>query len=664
MTTIITTATSSIVSMATDDVIYVAASGSILKTSGGAAIMSSSAVPVMRASVVIDGLVARLAVPQIGFTAAVIATSYSEGDSGNNSFSIGRTGVVRSNTDGFLLRDANDSVENLGLIDVQGVAIAMDRGGSVTNAGAIFAADAVTIDGANATIRNSGQIMATATAITSQTMIATVINSGDITATTTGVALQTGSQTLTNTGSITAGVSAVAITALTSGRIDSSGDLHATGLTGTALLVSGSAGLVMNLSGNITAGANGVFAETSVNLRLTQSGQISAGGYGIKMLGADGLRLDNSGDVIAGTAGMSLSGNNLVLNNSGSIHALVGDGVVAQGAVFTLRNTGSIEGAGKGVGYAGSLLTGGNLVLDNAATGVIHGRLTGVVVGFTDVPGPTVQTQIHNAGQISGSLAGIQVSGLPMILHNSGSIFASDGSAITAFGEQNMRIFNSGVIETSMVPTTGGAIAIDLAGLTGGGVNLLQNYGQIIGTVVMGDQVSTVRNHGLIVGDVNLDSGNDIYDGRGGEVTGAVLGLVGNDKLQGGSLSDLLSGGDGQDQLRGGAGDDMLVGGRGRDLLVGGAGADIFQFNGSAEISAGPSLDHIVDFAAGIDRIDFSFGSMSSFIGIADFGKHAGEIRYLRGVGLIQGDVDGDGTVDFSLVLDNHALLTAADFGL
>ena len=656
MTTFINDATTSIVSMKTDDVIYVTANGSILKTSGGAAIQSSSAVPVQRATVVIDGTVARLAAPQLGFTAAVIATAYSEGDSGNNTFSIGRTGVIRSNSNGLILRDADDRVDNFGLIDVQGDAIAMDRGGSVINAGTIFAANAVIIGGITGLIRNSGDILASATAITSATTTATLTNSGSITATITGILVEGGTQTLLNTGTITGGASAVAVTGLSSGRIESYGALHATGITGSALLIAASNGLMLDLAGQITAGANGVFAETSTGLKVTQAADISAGTTGIKMLGADGLRLDNSGAVSGGTTGMSLAGINTTLYNSGAIQGVAGDGLQAQGAVFTLHNTGSIEGDVRGVSYAGSSLTGGNLLLDNGATGILHGGKVGLAVSYTDAPGPTVQALIHNAGTISGTLTGIQISGLPTVLHNSGDIFAAQGPAITVSGGQGIRIYNTGVIETTLF----GTVAINL----GGGLNVLKNFGQIIGDVMMGDQISMLRNHGLIAGDVNLDLGSDTYDGRGGEVTGVVLGMDGNDLLIGGGLDDVLSGGTGFDRLRGGAGDDVLQGGRGKDLLTGNAGADVFVFQQPAEVSAGTLQDHITDFQAGTDRIDFSFGDAHNFIGAAAFGHHVGEIRYVRSTGVIQMDTDGDGAANVVLLLDNHALLTAADFGL
>ena len=50
---------------------------------------------------------------------------------------------------------------------------------------------------------------------------------------------------------------------------------------------------------------------------------------------------------------------------------------------------------------------------------------------------------------------------------------------------------------------------------------------------------------------------------------------AGNDKLFGGSASDLIFGGLGNDTLQGGGGDDLLVGGAGADAVLGGRGNDI-----------------------------------------------------------------------------------------
>jgi Ca2+-binding RTX toxin-like protein len=444
-TTTISTATASLVDLTSNNVIYVTANGSIVKTSGGAAIMSASTAPAIHASVVIDGLVARLTPPQAGFTEAVIATAFVDGASGDNDFRIGETGVLRSNTAGMILRDVGDSVTNFGLVDCSLTAIDMDKGGSVLNAGRI----------------QSGQ--------------------------------------------------------------------NAVDLTGTSM------------------------------------------------------------------AGVSMS-------------------------------------------------------VENQAGGVIHGDLAGLVLNYKNVAGVTAQVQ--NAGEISGA-AGVQAVGVAMALVNSGIISASSGVAVASNGKQAVQILNTGTIRA--VET-----AIDLDGFLGGGVNSLRNFGSIFGDVALGELAGTLRNHGLIAGDVHLGGARDIYDGRGGEVTGAILGEDGNDVLTGGTWADRLAGGAGVDRLNGGAGDDVLRGGLGRDVLDGGDGADVFAFASRGEAAQ----DHITDFEAGVDRISFDFGHMTRFIGAAAFGHHAGQIRYVKATGVVSVDLDGNGVADFGLVIDNDATLAAHDFGL
>jgi Ca2+-binding RTX toxin-like protein len=64
----------------------------------------------------------------------------------------------------------------------------------------------------------------------------------------------------------------------------------------------------------------------------------------------------------------------------------------------------------------------------------------------------------------------------------------------------------------------------------------------------------------------------------------------------------------GNDVLVGGSGNDTLTGGAGSDTLTGGAGLDHFVYNATGE-----GLDHIVDFTAGSDVLDFknsAFGNI------------------------------------------------------
>jgi len=170
--------------------------------------------------------------------------------------------------------------------------------------------------------------------------------------------------------------------------------------------------------------------------------------------------------------------------------------------------------------------------------------------------------------------------------------------------------------------------------------------------------------------------------------------LTGNgvaNSLWGGDGEDLLSGGGGNDRLFGEGGSDILIGGAGFDQLSGGAAADLFSFASILDISqrqgAGwAGRDEILDFEAGtatgaIDRIDLSgidanIGKRGDdefrFIGTKAFSSKAGELHLVdqgvdadgRRMALIEGDVNGDGVADFSLVVHYQGVLGASDFVL
>jgi serralysin len=121
----------------------------------------------------------------------------------------------------------------------------------------------------------------------------------------------------------------------------------------------------------------------------------------------------------------------------------------------------------------------------------------------------------------------------------------------------------------------------------------------------------------------------------------------------GGSARDVIWGNQVANVLRGMGGDDVLNGYEGADTLYGGTGNDIFQFS---HIERG---DTIADFAAG-DRIDLRRTSVDfTFIGNAAFSGGAGQLRYANG--LLEGDVNGDGLADLSIVVAGNPTLGAAD---
>jgi VCBS repeat-containing protein len=135
-----------------------------------------------------------------------------------------------------------------------------------------------------------------------------------------------------------------------------------------------------------------------------------------------------------------------------------------------------------------------------------------------------------------------------------------------------------------------------------------------------------------------------------------------------------LFGGQAGDSLTGGGGADLIQGGLGADRLTGGGGADNFRYQSVAD-STGRSVDRILDFTPGTDRIELdridadslAAGNQAfAWIGSAEFSGSAGELRAFErdGSWFVEGDTDGDGDADLIIVLtlQGQAPLSAADF--
>jgi serralysin len=140
-----------------------------------------------------------------------------------------------------------------------------------------------------------------------------------------------------------------------------------------------------------------------------------------------------------------------------------------------------------------------------------------------------------------------------------------------------------------------------------------------------------------------------------------------NDQIRGGALGDVIDGGNG---------DDKILGFTGADTITGGAGADQFRYLFAADSGVGGLADHITDFVAGTDKFNFSLldadliapGRQAlTFIDTQAFSATGtAQLRYgVSGADLlIQVDLDGNGTADMEIVLDNAAAqtLTSSDF--
>jgi Ca2+-binding RTX toxin-like protein len=162
--------------------------------------------------------------------------------------------------------------------------------------------------------------------------------------------------------------------------------------------------------------------------------------------------------------------------------------------------------------------------------------------------------------------------------------------------------------------------------------------------------------------------------GSGGEAQGDIL--VSIENLSGSQGSDSLYGNTGANVLQGWNGNDALIGRAGKDTLTGGAGADHFTFAALGDSVVGANADRITDFShAQGDRIDLSgidakftvAGDQAfSFIGTAAFTGVAGQLHIWQNAGqtIVSGDVNGNGTADFNIVLTGTINLVAADFVL
>ncbi|MFM2282409.1 MAG: hypothetical protein RLZZ444_4640 [Pseudomonadota bacterium] len=178
---------------------------------------------------------------------------------------------------------------------------------------------------------------------------------------------------------------------------------------------------------------------------------------------------------------------------------------------------------------------------------------------------------------------------------------------------------------------------------------------------------------------VDMVNGNEVWSNSDiTAVSGNVrqvhaLGIAAID-LSGGANGQTLTGNVAANRLDGKAGNDVLIGGLGVDVLVGGSGADQFRFDDRHSGKTNSSADRITDFT-GADKINLDLIDANSkkagdqdfsFIGGQAFHHKAGELRAFSSGGdtFIQGDTNGDGSVDFLLRLDGRHSMTAGDFDL
>ncbi|MGB7318592.1 MAG: calcium-binding protein [Planktotalea sp.] len=394
---------------------------------------------------------------------------------------------------------------------------------------------------------------------------------------------------------------------------------------------------------------------------LNNTGQIS--GVTGALLWDASSSIVNSGTIMgneAGTTvdydenGISVRGDaSVVTNLAGGIigtTAQDGSGVVYisnfSGSLATLNNFGQITGGAYGVV---NFDTGGSTVINIQNHGTIHGGVAGIQggVGMEHVSNSGLIVGDVNLGTGADSYTGVY----------SGSVIGNVN------GEAGMDVLKGGELNDSFF---GGDDNDTLFG-RGGDDMLFGDDGEddIRGgsgddAIFGGSQDDTIYGH----------SGNDELEGDGGAdliVGGAgddtITGGGAGDELRGGAGNDDLSGNSGADVIYGGAGDDTITGGSAADEMRGNSGADAFVFTAQSDSSTS-DFDTILDFQSGLVVLDFSAIDSFTFIGTDSFSGTGAEVRYqLTGSGArLKVDVDGDGSTDMRIELNNVDVLTGADF--
>jgi serralysin len=162
------------------------------------------------------------------------------------------------------------------------------------------------------------------------------------------------------------------------------------------------------------------------------------------------------------------------------------------------------------------------------ATGVVTGGADAVYLYGEIEPGKP--NTLINGGLVSGGIYGARFEGDESIITNSGTIVGGMGIWAGA-SDRKLVINNTGLIK---------------------GTDDAAVYGAYAGS-------TEFVNQGRLEGDVIFGSGADLYDGRGGTVTGRIFLGAGSDKAYGGNGSETFFAWVGDDFVDGGAGSDTLL---------------------------------------------------------------------------------------------------------
>ena len=413
-----------------------------------------------------------------------------------------------------------------------------------------------------------------------------VINTGVIT--TNGVTLDASSSNgrVTNTGEMVSQTDMFStnssLDVVNSGDMISGGDLV------------NSSGLVQFENSGFLS-AEGDIVDTSRDVQFQNTGQITGDGYLVRS--EDRIYYQNSGQADV-SSGLYSTGDFILLENSGTLSVETGYAAYSTTSAIYVYNTGDIISNGPGLRYNGSGTLNNQGRIDVNSTAIfVAGSFnnfvsTGTITGFRgiDLGNGTADNDIINSGQISGlsdsAIEGNDLSGVRII--NTGELTSGGNFAAIHLEDSTdqVKLKNDGIISANAELAV--SISNDAGDSTFG--HILVNSGQILGGIL-------------------LSAGDDVYNGRGGFVSGSIDAGAGDDIITGGQVADIIDGGSGANEIRALGGDDFIVTGDDADLIIGGAGDDdITSGHGDDTIRGGDGED-VINGQGGVDFIQGGNGN-------------------------------------------------------
>lgn len=336
--------------------------------------------------------------------------------------------------------------------------------------------------------------------------------------------------------------------------------------------------LVLQVFGSVVGANNAVSVYNAINLIVGAEGLISS-------VNGLGVYIDNVG----GAMMQGLSS----ITNHGVIHGGFGQsGVYFYSNYAVVTNTGLIDGGFLGVGVGGL-----------GATVVNSGTISAALPGIANygVQLNADGAHLSNSGLIEavgdGASAGVKVAFGDAKLFNEGTIRSPTGWGIWA--DVVTVLQNRGTVEGNYGFT--GSVYL---GTEGSG---LVNNGSLIGSVVVAGNVDT--RGGVVQGDVTLGAQGNIFDGRGGTVTGSVFGMAGDDLFRtDGSQTIVEYAGHGNDTIESAASFDLAATPEVENLSLL-RGAVVGLGNGLGNVIFGNFLGNTLSGAAGNDTLGGGAGN-------------------------------------------------------